>query len=348
MTYVNRASVMGIGVTFIVTSLVAVALRFAMRVRNKMGLGVDDWLSLAAMILVLAACSVFVAGSATATFGTHSPDIGMAIYTYENPKQELQKKLEYAFYALMVPGMAFLKLSVLFFYRRIFKISRIFTVCFWILTVTTVLWGISFFIAWLARCGDHPDNGYISLETLTTKCINSFYVLVTQSVFDVAVDIGILVLPIPFILQLETATRQKFAVLAVMLVGSLSMGCGIARMVIVAWILGTPLLTEAKLAGLPSSDFMGIVSLMVFWGMLELGVGMIAICLPTLRPLLKGANVQYMMYSLRSLISLNGGAGREGSRSDGSFRKESEDSEQGRAIEKHFEYSVTSTTSIAS
>lgn len=114
-------------------------------------------------------------------------------------------QLEYAFYAILIGALTFLKLSVLFFYRRIFKINRTFIVCFWILAVTTICWGVAFLIAWLARCGNHPANGWISLETLTTKCINSFDVLVTQAVFDVVVDLGLLALPIPFVSVIHAA-----------------------------------------------------------------------------------------------------------------------------------------------
>lgn len=58
-------------------------------------------------------------------------------------------------------------------------------------------------------------------------------------------------------------------------------------MAIVAEVLGTPLFTVTSVAGELDTDFMGIVSLLLFWAMLELGVAMVAICLPTFGPLLK-------------------------------------------------------------
>ena len=48
----------------------------------------------------------------------------------------------------------------------------------------------------------------------------------------------------------------------------------------------------------------GVVSLLLFWGMLELGVGMIAICLPTLRPLFAGWSPESIIRSIRSAIFL--------------------------------------------
>lgn len=70
--------------------------------------------------------------------------------------------------------------------------------CFWILSVLSVAWGLSFFVAWAAQC-KHFDDRIYNLETLTTKCNNSFIMLVCQAVFDVLVDLGILVLPIPLV-----------------------------------------------------------------------------------------------------------------------------------------------------
>ena len=42
----------------------------------------------------------------------------------------------------------------------------------------------------------------------------------------------------------------------------------------------------------------------MFWGMLEMGVAMVAICLPALRPLLKGTSLESIMRSFRSILSL--------------------------------------------
>ena len=52
MSYVNTGSVLAIGVTFVVTSIAAVATRFSIRLRHDTALGADDWLSLAAMVSV--------------------------------------------------------------------------------------------------------------------------------------------------------------------------------------------------------------------------------------------------------------------------------------------------------
>ncbi len=63
-------------------------------------------------------------------------------------------------------------------------------------------------------------------------------------------------------------------------------------------------LANARVAGLLATDDIGVVSLLLFWGMVELGVGMIAICLPTLRPLFRGWSPESLIRSIRSALSM--------------------------------------------
>lgn len=80
---------------------------------------------------------------------------------------------------------------------------------------------MAFFIAWAALCENNFNNRLISLMTLTTKCGDTFTMLVCQAVIDVVVDLGIIILPIPFVLKLKMSVKNKLAVLGVLLVGSL-------------------------------------------------------------------------------------------------------------------------------
>lgn len=49
MTHVNEGSVLAIGILFIILGVFAVTARFWIRLR-KMGLGIDDWLCLPALV----------------------------------------------------------------------------------------------------------------------------------------------------------------------------------------------------------------------------------------------------------------------------------------------------------
>lgn len=101
-----------------------------------------------------------------------------------------------------------------------------------------------------------------------------------------------------------------------------AIACGITRMVIFIEVLVPPrtcrysalakpfvaanlsVLANSRVAGLLATDDIGVVSLLLFWGMVELGVGMIAVCLPTLRPLFHGWSPESIIRSIRSALSI--------------------------------------------
>lgn len=61
---------------------------------------------------------------------------------------------------------------------------------------------------------------------------------------------------------------------------------------------------NGRVIGLPATDEIGIISIDLFWAMLELGVGMIAICLPSLRPILSALTLKSLVGLLRSATNL--------------------------------------------
>lgn len=52
------------------------------------------------------------------------------------------------------------------------------------------------------------------------------------------------------------------------------------------------------------NEVLGIVSIIMLWGMLEIGVATMASCLPTLRPLFQGWSLKSIIASIRSTIYL--------------------------------------------
>ena len=50
--------------------------------------------------------------------------------------------------------------------------------------------------------------------------------------------------------------------------------------------------------------FTGVVTILMFWGMVEVGVALIAACLPTFRPFLRFISIQSIISSVRSALSL--------------------------------------------
>lgn len=105
---------------------------------------------------------------------------------------------------MAVVALALLKLVILFFYRRIFR-GRGFNIASWILTGIVVAWAVAFFIAKLAACGNSIRTNFDTLGKLKEKCVNTFTLLVCLTVFDVVVDLAIMILPIPLVWTSDSA-----------------------------------------------------------------------------------------------------------------------------------------------
>lgn len=109
---------------------------------------------------------------------------------------------------MQVVTLMTLKLAFLFFYRRIFR-GRTFNIASWTLIGIVVAWAISFFVAILAACGTSVRANFETLGTLKAKCVDTFIILVCLAVFDVVVDLAIMILPIPLVMWTQWNCNLK-------------------------------------------------------------------------------------------------------------------------------------------
>lgn len=115
-------------------------------------------------------------------------------------------QLEFPFDLMQILTLATIKLSILFFYRRIFR-GRAFDIISWVLIGVVAAWAVTFFIAILAACGTLVQANFQTLGALKEECVNTFDILIALAVSDVAVDLAILVMPIPLVSPLKTSTE---------------------------------------------------------------------------------------------------------------------------------------------
>jgi hypothetical protein len=263
--------------------------------------------------MVVGAGIIMIIGGATNTIGSHSPEIGLEIFTYEGPEQILQEKLTTALDILQLLALGFIKLSILFLYRRIFT-GRGFDIASRITIGITIAWTVGFLVTYFAACGKDFWAYYSSLAALQEKCIDTFKMMLALAVTDVMVDIIILVMPIPFVFALQMPLQRKLGVCAILMVGALAISCGITRMAVFAQFLSPDLFKKKTIAGVSTTDAVGVVSLLEFWGVVEIGVGMVACCLPTLRLLFKGFSTESVLLNIRNVLSLGSDTSRGNSK----------------------------------
>ena len=108
---------------------------------------------------------------------------------------------------MQIVTLATIKMSILFFYRRIFR-GRAFDIASWVLIGVVAAWAITFFIAILAACGTSIAANFQTLNALKGECVNTFDILIALAVSDVAVDLAILIMPIPLVSSLTISIRD--------------------------------------------------------------------------------------------------------------------------------------------
>jgi hypothetical protein len=136
------------------------------------------------------------------------------------PQLTIYEKTRYAYEVIGAAGLTLIKLSVLFFFRRIFRV-RAFIIANNIVIGLTVAWGISYTFALAFQC--------VPVSTLWDKleseygnhCVMVLPFYLSFAFSDLILDVIIFILPIPHLWNLVMPTRQKVGVATIFLLGSL-------------------------------------------------------------------------------------------------------------------------------
>lgn len=112
-------------------------------------------------------------------------------------------KVEWAFELMQILSLASVKLSFIFFYRRIFCIGSggAFSVITWIVAVIITLWAVSFFLGLLFVCGTHFSAWWTSIQSLNTYCHPTLDLEQAFAISDFITDLIVLILPVPSVCQ---------------------------------------------------------------------------------------------------------------------------------------------------
>lgn len=129
---------------------------------------------------------------------------------------------EFATQLLSVLSLVFTKLSIVVFYRRIFK-GKVFSIISTTLLVAVAAWGVAFFFATLFECMPIPMVWKTLFGTPEHQavCYNYLPMFWATAISNMIMDTAILALPIPFVWRLHMPLRQKIGVSAIFLLGAL-------------------------------------------------------------------------------------------------------------------------------
>lgn len=170
----------------------------------KLELGWDDWTILIATAFGLTTTVITVTG-------TIANGLGRDLWTL-TPEQITKFGLYFFINtSLYYVEVALIKLSMLFFYMRIFP-SRPTRYVLWGTITVTALWGFTYAITTIFLCQPVSYSWEGWDGTHSGKCINIGAVAVSNAVIGIALDFWMLAIPLREIRQLKMHWKKKIGV----------------------------------------------------------------------------------------------------------------------------------------
>ncbi|KAI9041876.1 uncharacterized protein KD926_006422 [Aspergillus affinis] len=254
-TYIDVSSVL------VALSTVIVAVRVAAR-WAKSTLGWDDYVICISIVIAYSMLG-------EAVYWARDGGLGKHLSTLTMEEKIMFQKCFFAneiSYTLLVPSI---KISILLLYRRIFPVRK-FQIASWIVGGLVCTWCLAVFITVLLQCRPISLNWD---KSQPGTCIDSKQFFFGNAISNLLIDVVILMMPIPMVLQLQLRTSQKLTILGIFLLGGFVCVASIMRVV--------------TLKIFESNDTSYSVMEAATWTFVEPCVGIICACLPTLRPLVR-------------------------------------------------------------
>ena len=192
-----------------------------------------------------------------------------------------------------------MKLSVLYFYRRIFFIQKGFRIFNNLMIGLIIAWALAFMLAEIFVCGGEPQALWDPNAPPTT-CVNQTWLNFAFAITDVIGDILVVSMPYPCLRKLHTTSREKLGIILIFLLGTLSTVASIVRLYFISVAFTQSFGSDGNThaSGTPPA----------VWSTVEGAVGVLAACLPPLGPLIRRLpNPHKYLSSLRSRLTNRSG-----------------------------------------
>ncbi|KAF4120864.1 hypothetical protein GMORB2_2350 [Geosmithia morbida] len=258
----------------LVLSFVFVGLRFWSRY-IRTGYGLDDWLTVAALAFVCVCSGLNFASKFNSQHRSVS-DLTIAVVSYGLGKHAaivpaddlvMFLKLLLSFECMYVTAVMFVKLSLLQMYLRIFP-GRRFKIWAAIIAAIVIGWWISIVAVSVFQCNPIKKAWFPLIDG---TCINLKASFIGNAIPNIGTDVAILCMPMTQIWRLHINLAQKLSLCVMFLLGSLFTTIMQFVPADTTWTLATA----------------------CTWCVVEAACGTIAVCLPTLRPLMQQLTVKF-------------------------------------------------------
>jgi hypothetical protein len=252
--------------SFGIISGVVVIMRFAFKIWTGLELGLDDWFTLISVV-------VGTPSTVMTVHGVISNGLGRDIWTLKYTNITNFGMYFYIMAALYFLQVALLKLSLLFFYLRIFPATPI-RRTLWGTIIFNCVFGAVFLIVSIFQC--RPISYFWTKWDGEHKgqCMDINAIAWSNSAISIALDIWMLAIPLSQLKALNLDWRKKVGVGMMFSVG--------AFVTIVSILRLRSLVTFGSLSQNPTWEYLDVSK----WSTIEINVGIICTCMPTLRLIL--------------------------------------------------------------
>ncbi|KAI2615090.1 hypothetical protein GGR54DRAFT_308286 [Hypoxylon sp. NC1633] len=279
-------------IVFSALALLTVALRFLVRFKRHAPLALDDLFILPGLLFTLALGACTVAGVYLGHVGRHVtvnpqgiPEYGPWIYSFY--------KVEWAGQLISILAFTFIKISLVLFYRRIFRGNRFYL-------ITTILlyficgWGVSFFLAILLECIP-VSQAWLPQSQRDGQCYNPLPAFDAMATTNMIIDIAILTIPQPIVWKLNMPLRRRVGISIIFLLGAFVVGISAARIYFFYSIAANPEL---------QFDVSYNAAAAFYWTNIDASVAVVCASLPSLHTLLVDLSPGRLLQSFASKVSL--------------------------------------------
>jgi len=269
-----------VAVTVVATLFVAA--RFYTRAILVKSVKQDDWWILAAWLCAL--------GFSTAVcFGVRD-GLGMHWADIPDPRRDDFRRSQYVYSILYNPCLMLTKTSIIAFYLSVMSkdVDPVFRWCNWVTLAIVNVTGAALTFLNIFQC-QPIAAAYRWPGPDTSQCTDIVTLYLSSAPVNIITDIALLLLPMPILTGLRLPKKQKIILVVTFSAGIFVTVVDVVR---VAYLQNAALdrlsvreAGEGKPTIIETSDFSWFAALSFLWSAIEIHVGIICACVPSLKPL---------------------------------------------------------------